>query len=720
MATLKDVAKLAGVSYGTVSNVLNGNGKVSSAKIMAVQQAAQALGYVMNGRAKSLREGRSSRLAVVLPNLHHAQYSDFYTSFSRYAEEHGYKTTLYLTGNSEQREMELIQELREQDPAGIAAYTMCGDNPYEAAGLSAQTLFVGHRPGPQCHYIGFDYLEGGRELGRIAAGYRSVALVTESLRLRSQKDFMRGFMEQVAKNAGCCARYYEKLGSYRAAQTAFNVLSPHPEAVFVTNLGIAEMIRGVAQNFFPGENVRIYVTSPIFTFPEDDYIKYELNYRLLGKEAAQQLLRIVDGEDTQPVERILPNSGIHTWKPERVDAQAKTLSIMTLDSPTAHHMRDMARLYTAGTGVKVKINIMTYDGTHSVLSGLNESSGLDIIRLDATWLSWFAEKIFEPIDESDPAVKRQIDTFLPGILPFYGRFSGKLYAFPETPSTQMLFYRRDLFESPILQRQYKEMFRSELRPPRTFREYNQIARFFTREYTPSSPVAYGSTLTLGNTGVAATEFLTRYFSLTPALFDENNRLRLDSPEALAALELLIDVKSYAPFYHSNWWRDTAQSFAKDSVAMTVLYSNYASAMLGQDALINTNIGYAMVPGGNPLMGGGSIGVCRYSRHKEEAFNFIRWYCSEEVSGAMTQLGGVSPCQCTYDNYQVIDTYPWLSFSRECFAASHAQRWPSAQGNGFDERGFLNILGTNVLQAMNGTLTAREALANAQAAYEAIR
>ena len=90
MATLKDVAKLAGVSYGTVSNVLNGNGKVSSAKIMAVQQAAQALGYVMNGRAKSLREGRSSRLAVVLPNLHHAQYSDFYTSFSRYAEEHGY------------------------------------------------------------------------------------------------------------------------------------------------------------------------------------------------------------------------------------------------------------------------------------------------------------------------------------------------------------------------------------------------------------------------------------------------------------------------------------------------------------------------------------------------------------------------------------------------------------------------------------------------------
>lgn len=721
MATLKDVARLAGVSYGTVSNVLNGNGNVSSAKIMAVQQAAQALGYVMNGKAKSLRESRSSVLAVVLPNIQHPQYSNFYTSFYRYAEEHGYKVSLYLSENSERREIELIQELRELRPAGIAAYTMCGSdvNPYETAGLSGQTLYVGHRPSPSCHYIGFDYLAGGRDLGKIAAGYRQVALVTENLRLRSQRDFMQGFMEQVAQNPDCCARYYEKLGSYRAARTAMNVFAAHPkpEAVFVTNFGIAETVRGVAQNFFKGDDVKIYVTSPIFTFPENDYIKYEQNYRLLGKEAAQLLVSIAEGGVTEPVERILPNFGIRTWRPERV-SDARELNVMTLDSPTAHHMRDMARLYTAETGVKVKINIMTYDGIHSVLSGLNERSALDIIRLDATWLSWFAEKIFEPIDERDPAVRRQIDTFLPGILPFYGRFSGKLFAFPETPSTQMLFYRRDLFESPILQRQYKETFRCELRPPRTFREYNQIARFFTREYTPSSPVAYGSTLTLGNTGVVATEYLTRFFSLTPALFDENNHLRLDTPEALEALELLIDAKSYAPFYHSNWWRDTAQCFAKDGIAMTVLYSNYASAMLGQGSLLSTNIGYAMIPGGNPLMGGGSIGVCRYSRHKEEAFNFIRWYCSEEVSTAMTQLGSVSPCRCTYDNYQVIDTYPWLSFSQTCFAASHAQRWPSSADGAFDERGFLNILGTNVLQAMNGTLTAREALASAQAAYEA--
>ena len=48
MATILDVAKLAGVSQGTVSNVLNGKGNVSSEKIRIVEEAARKLGYTIN------------------------------------------------------------------------------------------------------------------------------------------------------------------------------------------------------------------------------------------------------------------------------------------------------------------------------------------------------------------------------------------------------------------------------------------------------------------------------------------------------------------------------------------------------------------------------------------------------------------------------------------------------------------------------------------------
>ena len=50
MPTIKDIAREAGVSHGTVSNVLNKTGKVSIEKIQLVEQAAKKLGYVPNSR----------------------------------------------------------------------------------------------------------------------------------------------------------------------------------------------------------------------------------------------------------------------------------------------------------------------------------------------------------------------------------------------------------------------------------------------------------------------------------------------------------------------------------------------------------------------------------------------------------------------------------------------------------------------------------------------
>ena len=50
MPTIKDIAKEAGVAQGTVSNVLNGRGNVSSDKIILVEQACAKLGYTMNQR----------------------------------------------------------------------------------------------------------------------------------------------------------------------------------------------------------------------------------------------------------------------------------------------------------------------------------------------------------------------------------------------------------------------------------------------------------------------------------------------------------------------------------------------------------------------------------------------------------------------------------------------------------------------------------------------
>ena len=69
MPTIKDIAKEAGVAQGTVSNVLNGRGNVSSDKIILVEQACAKLGYTMNQRAKTLRQGSfACRGGIPTPN----------------------------------------------------------------------------------------------------------------------------------------------------------------------------------------------------------------------------------------------------------------------------------------------------------------------------------------------------------------------------------------------------------------------------------------------------------------------------------------------------------------------------------------------------------------------------------------------------------------------------------------------------------------------------
>lgn len=77
MATIIDVARMAGVSQGTASNVLNGKGNVSSEKIKAVEEAAKKLGYTINERAKMLRKGSGNIICVIVPSMERRHYRDF-------------------------------------------------------------------------------------------------------------------------------------------------------------------------------------------------------------------------------------------------------------------------------------------------------------------------------------------------------------------------------------------------------------------------------------------------------------------------------------------------------------------------------------------------------------------------------------------------------------------------------------------------------------------
>ncbi|MEV5040534.1 LacI family DNA-binding transcriptional regulator [Microbacterium sp. LMI1x-1-1.1] len=117
--SVKDVARAAGVSVGTVSNVLNRPAKVSPATVERVHAAISALGFVRNDAARQLRAGRSRTVGLVVLDTA----NPFFAEVARGAEEraaaHGVTILLGSSGQDAARENAYLDLFREQRVNGV-------------------------------------------------------------------------------------------------------------------------------------------------------------------------------------------------------------------------------------------------------------------------------------------------------------------------------------------------------------------------------------------------------------------------------------------------------------------------------------------------------------------------------------------------------------------------------------------------------------------------
>lgn len=90
MATIKDVAKMAGVALSTASYALNGDSKVSPKTREKVLEAARSLNYRKNGFAMDLKRSRTNTIALILTDLSGPYYSELIRSVQEVALSHGY------------------------------------------------------------------------------------------------------------------------------------------------------------------------------------------------------------------------------------------------------------------------------------------------------------------------------------------------------------------------------------------------------------------------------------------------------------------------------------------------------------------------------------------------------------------------------------------------------------------------------------------------------
>ncbi|MFC7022971.1 LacI family DNA-binding transcriptional regulator [Promicromonospora thailandica] len=97
--TLEDVARLAGVSAKTVSNVMLDRPNVSAATRATVRAAADTVGYRPNHAGRGLASGRTGRIAVVVPNLFQPYFAEMAERLILALEDEGLTTTLRIAGD---------------------------------------------------------------------------------------------------------------------------------------------------------------------------------------------------------------------------------------------------------------------------------------------------------------------------------------------------------------------------------------------------------------------------------------------------------------------------------------------------------------------------------------------------------------------------------------------------------------------------------------------
>src|ERR1700680_4993362 len=119
MANMKDIAKIAGVSLGTVSNVLNDSAAVREPLRQRVLQAVQSVGYQPSELARALRRDKTNMIGMIIPDIT----NPFFPAVVRGAEDvafsNGYRLVLCNTEHDHSKELIHLNELRTYLPAGL-------------------------------------------------------------------------------------------------------------------------------------------------------------------------------------------------------------------------------------------------------------------------------------------------------------------------------------------------------------------------------------------------------------------------------------------------------------------------------------------------------------------------------------------------------------------------------------------------------------------------
>jgi DNA-binding LacI/PurR family transcriptional regulator len=316
--TLRDVAENAGVSFKTVSNVVNGHPHVSEETRARVLAAIELLGYRPNASARSLRHGRSGILALAVPELTSPYFAAVASAAGRAAKAHGRVLVIEETRGDVEGERVALVDLTSRLVDGVILSPLVTPEPLvlERIGRTPLVMLGEHRYDVGADHVAMDSVRAARELTEhlLAPGRRRIAVVGRQEPGSTGGERWRGHVQALAA-AGLAPdeSLVPEVGAYRRedgirAVTTLLAAGPPPDAVLCFNdllaLGAVHALRAAG--------LRVPQDVAVAGFDDVEESRYAgltsvaPDLELLATEAVRLLVRRVEDPTLPPCQVEVP------------------------------------------------------------------------------------------------------------------------------------------------------------------------------------------------------------------------------------------------------------------------------------------------------------------------------------------------------------------------------------------------------------------------------
>ncbi|ELQ6022709.1 ribose operon transcriptional repressor RbsR [Cronobacter turicensis] len=320
MATMKDVARLAGVSTSTVSHVINKDRFVSEAIRLRVEDAIRTLNYAPSALARSLKLNQTRTIGMLITASSNPFFSELVRGVERSCFERGYSLVLCNTDGDEQRMNRNLETLLQKRVDGLLL--LCTETHQPSPAIMKRypaipTVMMDWSPfDGDSDVIQDNSLLGGDIATRylIDKGYTRIACVTGPLDKTPARLRLEGYRAAMRRAGLRVAEGYEVIGDFefagglRAMQSLLALPEP-PQTVFMGNDAMAvgayqalyqaglRIPQDIALVGYDDIELASYMTPPLTTIhqPKDELGELAIDvliHRMAQPELQQQRLQL--------------------------------------------------------------------------------------------------------------------------------------------------------------------------------------------------------------------------------------------------------------------------------------------------------------------------------------------------------------------------------------------------------------------------------------------